>query len=111
MVPFLEITILENYLVLTFVSISVGIVFFLRYKNKCDFSIDDKPNRLLFYNQWIGTNVYLEHAKLYVLSLVMINCALIFGMYLSVTTICHTVLQFDMILVPDDCSEIYFDAK
>ena len=109
-VSFLEITIEENYLELTFVSISVGIVCFLRYKNKCDLNIDDKPNRLLYYNQWIGTNVHLEHAKLYLLSLVMINCALIFGSYLSVTTICHT-FQFGVVLVPDDCSEIYFDAK
>lgn len=109
-VSFLEITIKENYLELTFVSISVGIVCFLRYKNKCDLNIDDKPNRLLYYNQWIGTNVHLEHAKLYLLSLVMINCALIFGSYLSVTTICHT-FQFGVVLVPDDCSEIYFDAN
>lgn len=65
----------------------------------------------MFYNQWIDANVPREHFKLYILSVLSAALCLYYFVYLSVTTICHTYIQFDLILVPDDCSEIYFDTK
>ncbi|OTF83743.1 hypothetical protein BLA29_004065 [Euroglyphus maynei] len=37
--------------------------------------------------------------------------ALLFNIYLNVTTICHTYILYDIILIPDDCSEVYFDIN
>ena len=110
-VPFLEITLWENYTLLTFVTISVLLIIYIRYQSKQSFNIDEKPASFILFNQWLDTNVSLNHLNLYLISLVSIICALILGMYLSLTTICHTYLQFDFLLIPDDCSEIYFDIK
>lgn len=110
-VPFLEITVWENYTLLIFAFISLSIVLFLRYRNKCNSISVDKPSGLMFYNQWIDANVPREHFKLYILSLLSAALCLYYFVYLSITTICHTYIQFDLILVPDDCSEIYFDTK
>lgn len=128
-VPFLEITIWENYFLLTFVLIGIANIIYIRHNQTFtdhinnnnnnafnqsigdNFNVIHKNESIYCYNPWICSYIYYKQIKFYIISLISIVCALIFGIYLNVTTICHTNLKFNFFLVPDDCSEIYFDTR
>ncbi|KAF4517124.1 hypothetical protein B566_EDAN008883 [Ephemera danica] len=47
----------------------------------------------------------------YLLGLFFASIALFYGSYLTLTTVCHPFLVMDTILIPDDCSDVFFDTK
>lgn len=63
------------------------------------------------YNCWIGSSTSQGVDAIYVLSQVLVAIALIYGSQLTLTTICHSRIAYDLVLVPDDCSEVYVDNE
>nr|CAD7586058.1 unnamed protein product [Timema genevievae] len=53
-----------------------------------------------------------EHNHLlFVLSLLLSVLALVYGAILTLTTVCHPIFFMDVILLPDDCSDVYHDFQ
>ncbi|KAH7638804.1 hypothetical protein HUG17_2837 [Dermatophagoides farinae] len=146
-VPFLEITIWENYSLLSMVTIAILMLIYLRKCSKNHHSHDNcidelimnennnnhhhhhhhhhdyrdrNDDKILFsmndwckYCHWIGATIHGWNGwHIYLASHVCLIFALLFDIYLNITTICHTTYTFnDIILIPDDCSEVYFDIN
>ncbi|KAF7490448.1 hypothetical protein SSS_07039 [Sarcoptes scabiei] len=118
-VPFLEITIWENYSLLLLVTIGILLIIYVRHRslaitNDVCYVDDHRSNiyreqRFLFYSVCLSAPIFGNQLKFYLVILLSIISSLIYGIYLNVTTICHTQIKFDFLLVPDDCSEVYLN--
>ena len=108
-VPYLEILFIENFLLILLTSSALVLVLYLRRHqivSELDVNID-----LNSYNSWIRWSVSQRLYMIYVLSQVLVTIALIYGSQLTLTTICHSSIAFDLVLLPDDCSEVYVDRE
>ncbi|CAG2112462.1 unnamed protein product [Medioppia subpectinata] len=94
-VPYLEILFSENFVLISLTTLSVS----QNYDND------------VIYNHWIRSAVSHRFYMVYVLSQVLVLIALVYGSQLTLTTICHSRLLYRTILIPDDCSDVYFDVE
>ncbi|KAH9415366.1 hypothetical protein DERP_012662 [Dermatophagoides pteronyssinus] len=142
-VPFLEITIWENYSLLSLITIAVLMIIHLRKHSKHYHHPHDHHDHSIpilttannnnnndhhdhhghqrqissiddwhLYCYWIGCCIHGWISLRYYMAIhICLIGALLFNIYLNITTICHTYILYDFLLVPDDCSEVYFDIN
>ncbi|XP_054168911.1 uncharacterized protein LOC128966123 [Oppia nitens] len=119
-VPYLEILIVENFVLILLTSSAVILVLFIR-KNQ---TVDNNSSNSLIqshiitncdqincnYNYWIQSYISNRFNSIYLISQLLTLMALIYGSQLTLTTICHSSLMYQTILIPEDCSDVYFDS-
>lgn len=108
-VAFLEVSALENLAMLGLTTTSLLLTLFIRYIDRS--SNLDKSCYVVAYNPWIAANITRNCLYQYGVVLICSISALLFGGYLNLTTLCHTYHWAWGILIPDDCSEAYYDIK
>ena len=109
-VPYLEILIAENFVLIALTALSVILVMFIR-KNELELQTQTQNYDQMIYNHWIRSAVSHRFYTVYVLSQVLASIALIYGSQLTLTTICHSRLLLWTVLIPEDCSDVYFDGE
>ncbi len=107
--PYLEILFSENFVLILFTALALILVIILR-KNHSEI-LPSNNSEVFIYNYWIRSSVSNNYYIIYLLSLLSVTIALIYGSQLTLTTICHSTLFIETILVPDDCSEVYIEMQ
>ena len=114
-VPYLEILMYENATIVFLSLITVLLTIVVRVKAGLRERglITDMSPRFFRNNfcSWIKCPINGNNRIYFVASLVTAIAGLVYGSQLMLTTICHPILVFDSILLPDDCSEVYSDTQ
>lgn len=106
----LKVSVYEHYILVTFMSASLGTFLMLRSENRRT-EKDSSQESVLCFNKWIGTHVHASQYGAYLLALFCGTLSLLLYAYLSITTVCYNHLKNDYLLVPDDCGEAYSDSR
>lgn len=116
-VPFLEILVYENALVVLLTLITLLLTIVVRVKSGRDSSQQSGGRGLeprVFrhtYCPWIKSVISSDNRIFFIFGLLSGTAALVYGSQLMLTTICHPSLFFEYILLPDDCSDVYSDPQ
>ncbi|KAF5303841.1 hypothetical protein FQR65_LT08098 [Abscondita terminalis] len=123
-VPYLEILIHENIILVLILSACVICVRILRAKtarlqfveneigdrekvlNHCSFCHVVVPEKD-YHCLWIDTCIGRHNRRLSFLAIILAILFLLYNANLTLTTVCHPFLMYNVILLPDDCSEVY----
>lgn len=108
-VPYLEIMLSENFVLILLTGFPLISVMIIRRHNPE--ILPTNNSQVFIFNYWIRSAVSNRFYIIYLLSLFSATIALIYGSQLTLTTICHSTLFFESILIPDDCSEVYIDMQ
>nr|CAD7439911.1 unnamed protein product [Timema bartmani] len=73
----------------------------------CQACVTKRDHHCVWFDCCVGEHNHL----LFVLSLLLSVLALVYGAILTLTTVCHPVFFMDVILLPDDCSDVYHDFQ
>jgi palmitoyltransferase len=116
-VPYLEILMYENATIvfLTLLTLLLTIVVRVKAGHSRGALITrehDMSPRFFRNNfcSWIKCPINGNNRIYFIASLVTAIAGLLYGSQLMLTTICHPILVWDSILLPDDCSEVYSDS-
>lgn len=117
-VPYTEILMYENATVVFLILMTVLLTIFVRVKAGRDSLSpgvfrDDMTPRFFRNNfcPWIKCPINGNNRVYFILALIFNMSGLVCGSHLMLTTICHPILVWDSILLPDDCSEVYSDSQ
>ncbi|XP_023235052.1 palmitoyltransferase ZDHHC23-like [Centruroides sculpturatus] len=58
---------------------------------------------------WLDTCIGAKNHRTFIIGLLAMFIACIYGSMLTLTTICHPILIFETVLVPDNCTDVYED--
>lgn len=58
---------------------------------------------------WLDTCIGAKNHRLFIIGILAMFIACLYGSLLTLTTICHPVLLFETVLIPDNCSDVYED--
>ena len=116
-VPFLEILVLENAIVVLLAGAAVVLASVVHSRSLAHVGqVTVPPVRLMSsdflksnYCCYIQSVISIRNRWLFVSCLLCTICALVYSSHLIMSTICHPVLVADWILLPDDCSDVYSD--
>ena len=112
-VPFLEILVFENGLLLTLTGLSVVLAAVVRSRSPSSSAAAVLLTPDLFrrhYCSCLESVITSRNRGCFVACLLCTICALLYSTHLILGTICHPVLVADWILLPDDCSDVYSDV-
>ncbi|CAG2055493.1 unnamed protein product [Timema podura] len=73
----------------------------------CQACVTKRDHHCVWFDCCVGEHNHL----LFVLSLLLSVLALVYGAILTLTTVCHPIFFMDVILLPDDCSDVYHDFQ
>ncbi|XP_065332622.1 palmitoyltransferase ZDHHC23-B [Cloeon dipterum] len=62
-----------------------------------------------YHCYWLDCCIGSKNVRKFLTGSVLTTCALFLYSYLVLTTACHPFLLMDSILVPDDCSDVFYD--
>ncbi|XP_059472856.1 palmitoyltransferase ZDHHC23-B [Neocloeon triangulifer] len=128
-IPRLEILPSENFLLI--VALATGLVFLVKTRlatvsvnQENDEKVSQKgcPIELMHCNicdhyvlggeyhcYWLDCCIGSKNIRPFITGMFFISAALIINSYLVLTTACHPFMFYNFILVPDDCSDVYYD--
>jgi palmitoyltransferase len=112
-VPYLEIYLYENVTVLLLTASALVCAILVRRDSlhlarrgsPPPSSVSPSEEYISWLNCVVDPNNRLHYAK----GLLFAALALVYESHLTMTTICHPVLVYNTVLVPDDCSDVYGD--
>ena len=114
-VPFLEILMLENGILIILAACSVILAAVVRSRSLNQSLLQPNPRRMSTdsfkhnYCTYIQSVITSRNRWYLVACLLCTICSLVYSSHLIMSTICHPVLVADSILLPDDCSDVYSD--
>lgn len=112
-VPYLEILVYENSILVLLAGLSLLCAILVRREDVTSLSSRNQSHPLAsshFYIVWLKSGLNSRNRHYFFLGCVLAICALLYGAQLMTTTICHPVLFNDLILLPDDCTDVYHDG-
>jgi len=111
-VPYLEILVYENAAVSALAAGAVCCAAYVRYHSPSQVYLSSRQLQWshISYISWLHATLSSRTRPVFIVGCALGVCALVYGAQLSTTTICHPALFNDMILLPDDCSDVYSDG-
>lgn len=122
-VPFLELLLYENVIVVLMASFSVLMTAVIRSRSRdqsfasssscCQSSDKRVMSTRSFRDKYyagLQSVISSRNRGCFIAGLLCTICCLTYSSHLIMSTICHPVLVAEWILVPDDCSDVFSDA-
>lgn len=111
-VPYLEIVVYENAIVTLFAGFALLFAILVRrgaphFPVRSQVIASSSVPRC--YVTWRKSSVNSKNRSYFFLGCAFAICALLYGAQLMATTICHPATFNDMMLLPDDCTDVYHD--
>jgi palmitoyltransferase len=113
-VPYLEILLYENLILVSFATLSILCTIYVRSQSSSRWPTNvtgsnSKSIPIPSHVSWLNANLTPSTRPVFIVGCLSAIAALIYGSQLTATTICHPIEFHDMFLVPDDCSDVYND--